>query len=332
MKPESISDFHKRLSQWYLRYGRTSLPWRQTHDPYAIYVSEVMLQQTQVKTVLERYYFPFLERFPTLQALADAPQEDVLKHWQGLGYYNRAINMQRAAIACHGTLPKTAQELLALPGIGKNTAHALLAFAFHQPIAILEANVKRVAARIFALKTPSEKEWWDSATKLLNHKAPFDYNQAMMDVGSLICTPKTPLCDQCPASTICQGKTHPQNYPTPKAASKTPIRKRTIVVLRDQNQRIWMQPRQTRFLSGLYGFMELASTEKNAVLNGEIFALKNAQNLGNIYQIYSHFKLEANVLLLDIPAKYNSRQWHELGALKSLPMSKADEKIVKLLG
>src|SRR4051812_22746017 len=119
-----IEQFHRQLHQWYGKHGRSSLPWRLTRDPYAIYISEVMLQQTQVKTVLDRYYFPFMQRFPTLDALARASQKEVLQAWQGLGYYNRAQNLQKAAQACPQGLPDSIETLMALPGIGRNTAHA----------------------------------------------------------------------------------------------------------------------------------------------------------------------------------------------------------------
>lgn len=311
--------------------GRKDLPWRQTRDPYAIYVSEVMLQQTQVKTVLERYYFPFLNAFPTLSDLAAAQEEAVLKHWQGLGYYNRAINLHRAAKACAPHLPHNYERLIALPGIGQNTAHAILAFAFHQPVAVLEANVKRVISRIFALTKPTPSELWHSAATLLDRTHPFDYNQAMMDVGALICTPKAPLCGQCPAHSLCKGKATPLAYPAPKQKTAIPTRQSHIIVLRDAAMRYFMQRRSSKFLNGLYGFTELAHTEKKLTYNQKHYRLHAFPRLGQVTQTYSHFKLDAQVFLLDVPHHTNSPDWYELDALTRLPMSKADEKIVKLL-
>src|SRR5471030_2980369 len=173
-----IQAFHQHLHQWYNLHGRKQLPWRTTDDPYAIYISEIMLQQTQVKTVLERYYFPFLQRFPTLAALTAAPQDDVLNAWQGLGYYNRALNLHKAAKRCGEQLPGTAEALMSLPGIGRNTAHAIAAFGYRQPVTVMEANVRRVLSRIFALSCPDEKTLWDKAGALLDKGNPFDYNQA----------------------------------------------------------------------------------------------------------------------------------------------------------
>ena len=229
-----IRGFHKRLHRWYAAHGRKRLPWRGTTDSYAIYVSEIMLQQTQVATVMERYYFPFLKRFPTLAALAKAPQNDVLAAWQGLGYYNRALNLHKAAKGCKGILPQTVDELMALPGIGKNTAHAIAAFAYHQPVAVMEANVKRVLSRIFALKTPSELELWEKADLLLDASAPFDYNQAMMDIGAMICKKRSPLCNQCPAENICEGKPRPNPIRPPEAKKRRRCAKNILLCFATQ--------------------------------------------------------------------------------------------------
>ena len=263
MKQESIAEFHQQLQRWYAAYGRQELPWRQTRDPYAIYVSEVMLQQTQVKTVLERYYFPFLDAFPTLNALAAAEEEAVLKRWQGLGYYNRAINLHRAAKACAPRLPQTYDALIGLPGIGKNTAHAILAFAYHQPVAVLEANVKRVIARIAALPNPTPAQLWQNAAQLLDHAHPFDYNQAMMDLGATICTPKTPNCTACPAQQICKGQHAPLHFPKRQTKPVIPTRHRHITVLRSPQARFLMQRRSGKFLNGLYGLQSSQTPTRN---------------------------------------------------------------------
>jgi len=184
---------HKKLHTWYQEYGRADLPWRHTEDAYHIYISEIMLQQTQVKTVLERYYFQFLERFPSLEVLAVAPLGDVLKMWEGLGYYTRARNLHACAKACAPALPQSYEELLKLPGIGKNTASTLCAFAYHQPLAVMEANVERILSRINAHETPSDERLRQDALDSLDVDNPYDYNQAMMDIGSALCTIKNLL-------------------------------------------------------------------------------------------------------------------------------------------
>jgi len=215
---------HKNIQIWYQTHGRHDLPWRTTADPYHIYLSEVMLQQTQVKTVLERYYIPFLKKFPTLKALSNAPLDDILKVWEGLGYYNRAKNLHSTAqLLTQGqtrgyapTLPSNIEELVKLPGIGKNTAHAVATFAYNKPVPIMEANVKRILCRLHTLKTPTNKELWNIAYDLVDKENPFDYNQAMMDIGATLCTPKNPSCQVCPLCDICQGQDEPTLYPTKK--------------------------------------------------------------------------------------------------------------------
>lgn len=305
------------LSDWYDAHGRTTLPWRTTRDPYAIYVSEIMLQQTQVKTVLERYYFPFLKRFPTLELLAAAPQEKVLKAWQGLGYYNRAINLHRAAYMAGHQLPDTYESLMALPGIGKNTAHAILAFAFHTPVAVMEANVKRIVARVFALEFPTEKELWEKADALLNRRDPFTHNQAMMDIGALICTPRNPSCAICPLAPICKGKHAPETYPQKKPKRVVPVRERLILVEETGEGKYLVAPRTTRFLQGLYGFSETMNlTPPDA-----------AQYLGEVTQAYSHFTLQAKIYLV----KTIKGSGKSLKQIEALPLSEADRKVWKLL-
>ena len=315
--------FHNRIREWYAAHGRKDLPWRNTPDPYAIYLSETMLQQTQVKTVLTRYYAPFLKRFPTIAALAAASQDEVLQSWQGLGYYNRAINLHKAAKLAGSALPDTIEGLLALPGIGRNTAHAVAAFAFHQPVAIMEANVKRVVSRIFALERPSDAELWEKATSLLDTKHPFDYNQAMMDIGALVCLKRKPLCSECPANIICKGKHAPELYPAPKLKKATPVREKNIVIWRNGNGHFHAVARISRFLNGLYHF-------KEADKAGDTRDLTKAVALGSVRQQYSHFTLEADVFLVDVDTLYDEG-WYDFDRLKRLPMSMAEQKILKKL-
>ena len=181
-----MKTIHQKIRDWYQKHGRHDLPWGMTDDPYAIWLSEVMLQQTQVGTVLERFYSPFLRRFPTLESLAEAPLDDVLKMWEGLGYYNRAKNLHKAAqivVDMHQkeqqngqthrsapTLPSDIDILIKLPGIGKNTAHAVAAFAFREPVPVMEANVKRILCRLHKLESPTDKILWERAYELVDKK------------------------------------------------------------------------------------------------------------------------------------------------------------------
>jgi len=312
----ALQAFHRQLHEWYSKNGRKSLPWRNTRDPYAIYVSEVMLQQTQVKTVQDHYYAPFLKRFPTLGALAKAPQRDVLKAWEGLGYYNRAVNLHNAARRCTGALPKTVEELLELPGIGQNTAQAIAVFAYGIPVPVMEANVKRVIARIYALKDTKNALLWQLSDGLLDRKNSFDYNQAMMDLGAMVCTKRAPKCGICPATTICQGKATPHAYPALKQKKAVPVRRKHIVVLHHEGK-YFAEPRKGRFLNGLYHFGETVKKPQKA------------RALGRIHQQYSHFTLEADVYLVSI--RDDGRNWYSLQQLNKLPFSAAEQKILGLL-
>jgi A/G-specific adenine glycosylase len=328
---ESIHNFHQLLHTWYGKYGRHNLPWRNTRDPYAIYISEIMLQQTQVKTVLERYYFQFLERFPTMEKLAKSPSEQVLQAWQGLGYYNRALNLHNAAKSCRTTLPDNVEALMSLPGIGRNTAHAVAAFAYRRPVAIMEANVRRVLSRIFTLPSATDQELWDKAELLLNKREPFDYNQAMMDIGAMVCTKRNPRCGECPAQAICKGQKSPDCYPAAKQKKSIPVRAKNIIVACNKNGEYYATPRTSRFLGGLYHFLEIPQEEKSVTLCKKAYMLDTtARNLGSIRQQYSHFTLEADVWLLDTTAT-SGAYWHSLSKLKKLPCSMAETKILGLI-
>jgi len=275
-----------------------------------------MLQQTQVKTVLERFYFPFLERFPTLLDIAESDLDDVLKMWEGLGYYTRAKNLHHAARQCNGILPDNAHDLMNLSGIGRSTAHAIAAFAYRESLPILDANVKRILHRYFALKERNEKKLWEYAYALFDSTHPFEYNQAMMDVGSAVCLAKKPLCEVCPFKESCQGKIEPLSYPEGKTKTLKPIRKRSIIVYQRHNRYALMQ-RKERFLHGLWGFYE--TTE-----------IPNAAVLGNITQHYSHFTLEANVYLSheDVEEEF---EWFTIEEITQLSLSRADHKVVEFI-
>lgn len=305
-----------KLYTWYTLYGRHNLPWRNTKDAYHIYLSEIMLQQTQVKTVLERFYFPFLETFPTLQSVADAPLDDVLKKWEGLGYYTRAKNLHHAALTCKGVLPQSVEELIALKGIGKSTAHAIGVFAYGQVLPILDANVKRVLCRFFGLSTKDEKVLWARAWEFLNQKHPYEHNQALMDLGSLICTSSNPLCEKCPLHVKCVGKIDPCNYPLPQKKNSIPLRKKIALVMH-KNGKVGLIQRKERLLHGLWGFVQVLEIPKNGVI------------LGSVEHVYSHFKLELEVFLCEPIEEIDG--WFSIAEIDKLAISTVDKKILKLL-
>ncbi len=276
-----------------------------------------MLQQTQVKTVLERFYFPFLEAFPTLQKLADAELDDVLKRWEGLGYYTRARNLHKAARLAAPEMPQTVAELQALPGIGRSTAHAVAAFAYHTPVPIMDANVKRILCRFFGIAEATEKRLWEHAYALFDTERPFDYNQAMMDLGASLCSPRDPDCVTCPFAAHCRGRHDPLAYPRKAAKKPVPVRRRIIVVHRHKGHYALRQ-RDGRFLHGLWGFAEYEAADTAGM-----------HALGNITQKYSHFTLEGEVYLAERYAE--GFEWFPPKALEGLALSGADHKVLRLL-
>jgi A/G-specific adenine glycosylase len=213
-----IQKAQNALLKWYEEHGRHELPWRNSDDVYHIYVSEIMLQQTQVKRVMEEYYPQFLAQFPTLQSLSLAKEEEVLAAWSGLGYYSRARNLHATAkltcevpVGCKA-FPTSRQELLKLPGIGRYTASAICSFAYHQNVAVVDTNIERVIKRYFGLLGQSVESVWKKAESFVNATQPTLHNQALMDLGSLLCLPQNPNCQNCPLSLTCKGKNEPELY------------------------------------------------------------------------------------------------------------------------
>lgn len=212
-KGRELLTFRKQLLDWFRQFQR-DLPWRHTKDPYRIWISEIMLQQTRVAAVIP-YYERFLERFPDVRTLAASPEEEVLRWWSGLGYYSRARNLQKAAqqiVAQHGgKFPEKLEDVLALPGIGRYTAAAILSMAFREKHAVLDGNVARVLARLGAIRGDVRApQRWDElqtrASEYLDSKSPGEWNQAMMELGAILCTPKSPQCLLCPVNAFCEGR------------------------------------------------------------------------------------------------------------------------------
>jgi A/G-specific adenine glycosylase len=232
------------LLRWYRRHRR-DLPWRATRDPYAIWISEVMLQQTQVATVLP-YYRRFLERFPSVHALAEASEEAVLSVWSGLGYYRRARALRAAAREIvdryEGRLPDDATELRSLPGIGRYTAGAIASMAYGREEPVLDGNVKRVLCRIRGIAGRNDAELWEIALTLVRGDGPGDLNQGLMELGALVCTPRAPRCAHCPVRSGCRATVcgNPEAYPTPRP-TRRPEQVRVAVALTRRGGRILLE-------------------------------------------------------------------------------------------
>ena len=314
----SYQQIHQNILTWYTSHGRVTLPWRNTSSPYEIYLSEIMLQQTQVKTVLERFYFPFLKKFPTFKDVANAPVDDVLKAWEGLGYYTRARNLHKTAQMTQGELPTSAEELEKLSGIGRSTAHAVACFAFDEALPILDANVKRILYRFFAVEKCSDKELWSYAYKLFDDKRAYDYNQAMMDIGSQICLHKKPQCSVCPFESQCLGKDEPLLYPTKKVKKKKPVRAKNILIQSSENKIAIFQNRDKKLLHGLWGFEQFDAELKEEDWN----------HIGEISHHYTHFHLQAKVYWVD--AGVLDLEFYSLDEIAELALSTADKKVIKL--
>jgi A/G-specific adenine glycosylase len=267
-----VSSFSKKLLIWFDQYGRHDLPWQQQITPYRVWVSEVMLQQTQVKTVIP-YYERFMASFPTLEALASASQEAVLAHWSGLGYYARGRNLHKSAqhIVEHfqGIFPTQFDTILALPGIGRSTAGAILSIALQQRYAILDGNVKRVLSRYLALDGwPSEKNneqfLWQKAEELTPHTRFNDYTQAIMDLGATVCTRSKPKCDDCPVAKNCvaKQKNRVADFPFSKPKKIKPIKQAYFLMLENEQGQVFLQKRpQKGIWGGLWSFPEYPSRQ-----------------------------------------------------------------------
>jgi A/G-specific adenine glycosylase len=236
-------ELQRAFVKWF-RAGHRDMPWRKTRDPYAIWVSEIMLQQTRVETVTP-YFERWMRRFPTVRALAEAPLDDVLKHWSGLGYYARARNLHRAAqtiVREHGgRFPSDREGVRSLPGIGPYTAGAILSIAFDRPEPILDGNVARVLARLFRIpgavdETAFKKRVWQLAAELVPAEAPGDFNQALMELGATVCTPRAPSCERCPVRSGCGAHADgdPERWPAPKRkAALRAVEQVTVLLERD---------------------------------------------------------------------------------------------------
>ena len=260
MKEAPALPFHDRLLAWWEINGRKNLPWQHPRTPYRVWISEIMLQQTQVATVIP-YFDRWMRTFPTISSLSAAPLDDVLSLWSGLGYYARARNLHKAATRCmedfEGELPTNSESLSALPGIGLSTANAIVSQSTDQPAAVLDGNVRRTLARHAAIegwtgKAAVQKRLWKAAEDRLPTQRGADYTQAIMDLGALVCAATSPSCDQCPVSVDCRALQQDQveHFPSPKPPTRVTDRTICMLVLKDSENRVLLEKRPP---SGIWG-------------------------------------------------------------------------------
>ena len=348
---EPISDkyrIQKKLLVWFGRNGR-ELPWRKTRDPYAIWVSEIMLQQTQVPTVIP-YYQKFIRVFPTVRRLAKADLSKVLSIWEGLGYYSRARNLHKASRVIldrfHGKIPDALSDLLSLPGIGRYTAGAILSIAFDKEAPILDGNVKRVLSRLFAVsgspvKGKTEDLLWNYSESLIPRGHASAFNQALMDLGATICTPKDPQCARCPLRRLCTGyeSGDPGRFPSRGVKRAIPSMEAVSAVIQKDGQVLLRQRPAKGLLGGLWEFPDWRVDHREDselkllrfVKNELGIRVKAEEFLGSFKHTYSHFKLALHVYLCQAAGSNNVGTWVPLRNLRLFPMSRLHRRIAQTI-
>lgn len=329
----------ERVVAWQASHGRNHLPWQQTRDPYRVWLSEIMLQQTQVSTVLD-YYARFLARFPDVRALAEAPEDEVMGMWSGLGYYTRARNLHRCAqqvVSEHGgAFPQSAELLATLPGIGRSTAGAIAAFCFSERVPILDANVRRVLTRFLGFDADlaqlrNERLLWEQANALLPQKdlgnAMPRYTQGLMDLGATLCTPRTPLCGQCPLNEDCVAfhAGNPERYPVRTRKLSRKAESWQLLLLKNERGQVWLQRRPA---SGIWAgmhcvpvFEDSAALHRSAALLGNSARVEIGE-LQPFVHVLTHRDLHLHPILVsgDLPERpmeegawFALDQWNAIG-------------------
>lgn len=308
-----MTPFANAILEWYDAYGRKDLPWQQNKSAYTVWLSEIMLQQTQVTTVIP-YYQRFLERFPTVMDLANAEQDEVLHLWTGLGYYARARNLHKAAKIVaeqyNGEFPTELDEMNALPGVGRSTAAAVLSSVYKLPHAILDGNVKRTLARSFAVEGwPGQKKvenkLWEVADLHTPQVDTDKYNQAMMDMGALVCTRSKPKCTLCPISDMCESNKQGNqlDYPGKKPKKEKPVKETWFVMLYHDNH-VWLEQRpQSGIWGGLFCFPQSETAEVSLELDNRAIRdqdQSNQETLIAFRHTFSHYHLDITPVLVKL--------------------------------
>jgi A/G-specific adenine glycosylase len=354
MKPQTLGAFRRRMLRWFGESHR-KLPWRETDDPYRIWVSEVMLQQTRVTTAIP-YYERFIAKFPDVRSLARAKGDTVLKCWEGLGYYARARNLHQAAkllaVERKGTVPDDYAQFRSLPGVGDYIAAAVFSQAFNQPFAVVDGNVKRVLARLFTIEAPVNRSSSLSTFKtyaefLLDIRAPGDFNQAMMELGALLCRPKGPDCPHCPVRSYCKAckSSNQGKYPVRSGARPVPHYHVAVGVVRKANKILIAQRKPSGLLGGLWEVPggkvrpdeTPESTCKREIKEELNLSVDVTAHLTRVHHAYSHFKISMDVydcryragrVKLNGPDNY---KWIALEEIENYAFPVANHKFIPLL-
>ena len=317
----------RALLAWY-DVNRRALPWRKTRDPYRIWISEIMLQQTRVAVVIERYK-EFVRRFPTVQQLADARESAVLAEWSGLGYYRRARNLHAAAKIIaqdkDKKFPRTAEALRALPGIGRYTAAAIASIAFNEPVAVVDGNVERVLTRVLG-STLAQEEYWDAAQSILDPSRPGDFNQAMMELGATVCLPRQPLCQVCPIRKFCR---------TRGTGEHTRVRlhhqKKEITYLLDRRADSILLVRRSKSESMMPGMWELPEVAAPEAADSILFSLRHSITVTNYAVRVTRTRPERSRRGSRMgPSPATVGQWIRISRINTLPLTGLARKILRI--
>ena len=338
---------HSELLNWFYQNKRT-LPWRRGRTPYRVWVSEIMLQQTQVNTVIP-YYKKWIKKYPTLKSFKESNFDDVIKIWEGLGYYSRCHNMFNAAKLINSTFPNNYDDLINLPGIGDYTAKTILAIAFKKNLVGIDTNLERIGYRILGLKTKTKRNQKRVVKYLEENQCtnnPGDYNEALMDLGSSLCKASITYCNQCPLKNICKAyaSSSPILYPTPKVRKKTPIYDVAVSVIEYKNKILITKRLNKNFLPGLWEFPGGKIEKNETAIQAIIREVKEETNLtvsnpiflGNIKHKYSHFGVNIS-LFISFPKSIKSLnlsqeyRWIRMKDILNYPLPKANHKMLDIL-
>jgi len=348
----AIAELRARLLEWY-RANRRELPWRSAEgeqpDPYRVWLSEVMLQQTRVDTVL-RYYGRWLERFPTLRSLADAPLDDVLKAWEGLGYYSRARNFHRAvrevAMKHDGQVPRDFDTFHALPGVGRYTAGAVTSIAFGQEAPIVDGNVRRVFARWVDEPNPTQSRLWRMAAQIAPGASPGELNQALMELGATICTPRNPRCERCPAAHLCWARIRgtQEERPAPVKARPLPHEDTAVAVIQHEGKMLLVRRPVDERLGGLWAFPQtvrrrgegVAAAAERAAREGLELAVRAGEEIGVVQHTFTHVRATYHAVRCaweggrPVPLRYDDWAWAAPREVEAYALPVAQKRIAGL--